>query len=373
MRSMSTWWLVWAFMVGGLFAPVQGSDSTPEDEPLRLAVIGLVHGHVEGVLWQSRDRDDLEIVGVWEPNRALFNRLATKYGLDDSLYFADLGEMLDQTKPEAASVMTSTFDHLMAVEACAPRGVDVMVEKPLAVSGEHAQSMAELAREHNIHLLTNYETSWYASVHEAHRLTRDGAWATPIRRAVFRHGHPGPIEIGCADEFLDWLTDPKANGGGAIIDFGCYGANIMTWLMDGQRPESVMATTRQLKPELYTDVDDDATIVLTYPGAVAVVQASWAWTHDNKDMDVFADSASIHAKKWGELSIRRPDSEPEEIALSPLPAPTDNEWSMLRAIVRGHAAPDALMSLENNLIVIEILDAALESAREGRAIRLGSD
>ncbi len=201
--------------------------------------------------------------------------------MDDSLNFDDLRGMLGATKPEAASVMTSTFDHLMAVEACAPLGVHVMVEKPLAVSGEHARAMGGLAREHGIHLLTNYETSWYASVREAHRLTREGAWATPVRRAVFRHGHPGPVEIGCSEAFLDWLCDPEANGGGAIMDFGCYGANIMTWLMDGSRPESVMATTRSLKPETYPSVDDDATIVLTYPGAVGVVQASWAWTHDN--------------------------------------------------------------------------------------------
>ena len=281
--------------------------------------------------------------------------------------------MLEETSPEAASVMTSTFDHLMAVRACAPRGVHVMVEKPLAVSNQHAREIAALADRHGVHVLTNYETSWYASVREAHRLTRDDAWAAPIRRAVFRHGHPGPVEIGCSPSFLAWLTDHEANGAGALFDFGCYGANIMTWLMDGARPESVTATTRRLKPELYPDVDDDATILLTYPNAVGVVQASWAWTHDNKDMDLYTDRASIHCGKWGEMTVRRPDAEPEPIVLDPLPAPTDNEWSKLREIVRGRAEPDALMSLENNLIVVEILDAARESARTGRPVSIPAE
>ncbi len=367
-RGMRRLWVGFVCLVTP--SPAVAQAPAPPPDPLRLCVIGLVHGHVEGVLWQARDRDDIQIVGIWEPDRALFDTMAAKFGLDDSLYFDDLTRMLGATKPEAASVMTSTFDHLMAVEACAPLGVHVMVEKPLAVSGEHARAMGGLAREHGIHLLTNYETSWYASVREAHRLTREGAWATPVRRAVFRHGHPGPVEIGCSEAFLDWLCDPEANGGGAIMDFGCYGANIMTWLMDGARPESVMATTRSLKPETYPSVDDDATIVLTYPGAVGVVQASWAWTHDNKDADVYTDHASIHCGKWGEMVVRRPDAQPETIELDPLPSPADNEWSMLRAIVRGQARPDELMSLENNLIVVEILDAARESAALGRAVRL---
>ena len=66
-------------------------------------------------------------------------------------------------------------------------------------------------------------------------------------------------------EFLAWLNDPKLNGGGALYDFGCYGADLMTWLMDGQRPISVTATTQQIKPDIYPRVDDEATIILTYP------------------------------------------------------------------------------------------------------------
>ncbi|MDF1869573.1 MAG: Gfo/Idh/MocA family oxidoreductase, partial [Phycisphaerales bacterium] len=100
-------------------------------EPLRIAVIGLVHGHVEGVLWQAKDRDDLQIVGIYDPNPELFTKYKDKYALDESWYFDDLDEMLDATKPEAASVMTSIKDHIDAVRACAPRGIHTLIEKPL--------------------------------------------------------------------------------------------------------------------------------------------------------------------------------------------------------------------------------------------------
>lgn len=346
-----------------------------EDAPLRIAVIGLVHGHVEGVLWNARERADLQIVGVYDPDPELFEKYRAKYALSPDIYFDDLAGMLDATKPEAASVMTSIADHKMAVEACATRGVHMLVEKPLAYDASEAEAMAALARAHNVHLLTNFETSWYASVRTAARLAKETG---PINRAVFRHGHRGPREIGCSEEFLAWLTDPAQNGGGAIVDFGCYGANIMTWLMDNRLPDTVMATTNHLKPGLYPEVDDDATIVLTYnndpdaglPGAVGVVQASWAWTHDNKDADLFTPGGSYYAAKWDALTVRQPDQPAEAHKVDSRPGHLHNEWSYLRAVVRGECEIDPLSSLENNLIVARILDAARESARTGTAVRL---
>lgn len=336
-------------------APIAHSTATG---PLRIAVIGLVHGHVEGLLWQASQRSDLSIVGIYEPNRALFDRLAAKYKLDPALHHSSLEGMLDAVKPEAVSVMSPIADHLAAVEACAPRKVHLLIEKPLTFSAAHAARMQHLADQHGVLVLTNFETSWYASVREAQRITssRD---ASPIRRMVFRHGHKGPKEIGCAPEFLAWLTDPAANGGGAIVDFGCYGAVLSTWLMNGQRPTSIVASRSTLKPGVYPRVDDDATIVLTYPTATAVIQASWAWTHDNKEMDLHTERGSIHAAKWDNLSLRPPDGPSRAVKPPPKPSHLQDEWTYLRQVVRGQCPVDPLSSLQYNVIVAEILDAAL--------------
>jgi predicted dehydrogenase len=330
--------------------------------PLQIGVIGLVHGHVEGLLAQASERDDLRIVGVFEPDRAIFDRLAAKYGLDPSLYHATLDAMLDAGKPEAVSVMGSVRDHLAAVEACAPRGVHLLVEKPLTFSQDDARRMEALARRHGVLVLTNFETSWYSSVREAKRLLDSGERA-PLRRMVFRHGHKGPREIGCSAEFLAWLTDPEQNGGGAVVDFGCYGAVLATWLMNGQRPTSIIAARSTLKPDLYPHVDDDATIVLTYPTATAVIQASWAWTHDNKEMDLHTERGSLHAGKWDDLHVRD-ENAPARKVTPPRGAPhMRDEWTYLREVVRGQCDIDPLSSLEYNVIVAEILDAALKSPR----------
>lgn len=342
--------------------PPEQTPSVPiahsrETGPLRIGIAGLVHGHVEGLLWQATQRTDLRIVGISEPDRAVFDRLAAKYNLDPALYHPSLERMLDDTKPEAVSVMGSVRDHLAAVEACAPRGVHTLVEKPLAFSAADAHRMEELSRRHGVLVLTNFETSWYASVREAHRLVKSGAFS-PVRRMVFRHGHRGPREIGCSPEFLAWLTDPALNGGGAVVDFGCYGAVLATWIMDGQRPTRVVASRATLKPLLYPQVDDDATIVLTYPAATAVIQASWAWTHDNKDMDLHTERGSLHAAKWDSLTMREPDGPVRALKPPTKPDWLKDEWTYLRSVVRGECEVDPLSSIEYNVIVAEILDAA---------------
>jgi predicted dehydrogenase len=330
--------------------------------PLRIGIVGMVHGHVEGLLWQASQRQDLKIVGIYEPDRSVFDRLAAKYKLDPALYHASLAEMLDAAKPEAVSVMSSIHDHLAAVEACAPRGVHLLLEKPLAYGRGDAERMAALAREHGVLVLTNFETSWYASVREARRMVESGERA-PIRKMVFRHGHKGPKEIGCSPEFVAWLTDPAQNGGGAIVDFGCYGAVISTWMMNRQRPTRVTASAATLKPSVYPRVDDDATIVLTYPTATAVIEASWCWTHDNKEMDVYTERGSIHAAKWDELSIREENAPAKPVKPPAKPPELENEWTYLRKVIRGECAVDPLSSLETNVIVAEILDEARRQVR----------
>jgi predicted dehydrogenase len=241
--------------------------------------------------------------------------------------------------------------------------VHVLVEKPLAFSTEDARRIEAVAREHGVLVLTNFETSWYASVREAKRLVESGERA-PVRKMVFRHGHKGPKEIGCSAEFVSWLTDPAKNGGGAIVDFGCYGAVLSTWLMDGQRPTSIAASAATLKPEVYPRVDDDATIVLTYPAATAVIQASWCWTHDNKELDLFTERGSIHAAKWDDLSVREENAAAKAVKPTAKPADLENEWTYLRKVVRGECAVDPLSSLAYNVIVAEILDEARKQVRE---------
>jgi len=345
--------------------------SASDTTPLRVGIVGLVHGHVHGFLDKGRHSSEIEIVGVVEPDAQLLSQAATRYGFDRSILFQDLEEMLQKAHPQAVLVYTNTYDHRRVVEICARHGTNVMMEKPLAVSLEDALAIETAAKAGRIQVLVNYETSWYRSNHAAYELVHEGALGD-VRKVVVHDGHSGPKEIGVEPEFLAWLTDPKLDGAGALFDFGCYGADLMTWLMDGQRPLTVTAVTQTIKPETYARVDDEATIVLTYPRAQAIIQASWNWPFDRKDMEVYGKTGYVITVKGDDIRVRRAgtDSREEQAAAKPVAAPYDNSLSYVRAVVVDGAKPDALSSLDTNVTVTEILDAARRSAKEGITVHL---
>jgi len=355
------------FLAASLFA--QSGQSRP---PLRVAIVGLVHGHVHGFLGQYRHNPEIEIVGVAEPDHELLSKAGSRYGFDQTILFTSLEEMLAKTHPQAVLVYTNTFDHRRVVETCARLGVHVMMEKPLAVSFEDARVIEKAAQAGRIHVLVNYETSWYRSNHAAYDLVHEGAIGE-VRKVVVHDGHKGPKEIGVEPEFLAWLTDPRLNGGGALFDFGCYGADLMTWLMDGERPTTVTAVTQQLKPEIYSRVDDEATIILTYPKAQTIIQASWNWPFSRKDMEVYGQTGSVITVLRDDIRLRRggDDRNPEEqVAAKPIASPYDDELTYLRSVILDGTGEDKLSSLDTNVAVTEILDAARRSAAEGKTIRL---
>jgi len=308
-------------------------------------------------------------VGIAEANRQLGAQFQKQYGLEPGIFYSDLEEMLKATHPQAVLAYTNTYDHRRVVEICARYGVPVMMEKPLAVSLEDARAIEKAARDGKIQVLVNYETTWYRSNQAAYDLVRENAIGE-IRKIVVHDGHNGPKEIGVGPEFLAWLTDPKLNGGGALFDFGCYGADLATWLMNGRRPDSVTAVTQQIKPEIYPRVDDEATIILTYPHAQAIVQASWNWPFSRKDMEVYGQKGYAITVGPGAVRVRLPEKEETSADAKALPKTKEDSVSYLRAVLLGGLKPEGQSSLETNVIVTEILDAARQSAATGKTVFL---
>lgn len=338
-------------------------------KPFRVAIAGLVHSHVDGFLRNLKDRRDVEVVGIFDPDPALHRKYGDRYGFSDKVFFTDLATMLDRIRPEALATFTSTYDHPVVVEACATRKIPVMMEKPLAVGMEHARAIQRAAQRGGIPVIVNYETTWYRSHYALWNLIKEQKAGGDIRKMVAMDGHSGPKEIGVPPEFFEWLTDPVKDGAGALFDFGCYGANLMTWLMDNQRPISVTATTLHVKPDIYPRVDDEATILLEYPKAQGIIQASWNWPFDRKDLEVYGQTGYALASR-SSFRVRLPGQKEEERTPPEAPENQGDSVSYLAAVARGKIKPTGLSSLENNLIVVEILDAARESAQSGKTIRI---
>jgi glucose-fructose oxidoreductase len=342
-----------------------------ESQPLKVAIVGLEHGHVEGFLGQLPKHSDVQLVGIADADTTLWQKYGKKYGLADTLFYKSEANMIERTHPQAVLVYTSIGQHRPAIEIAAQYGVSVMVEKPLTISLDDALAIRQIAHDHKIQVLVNYETTWYASNRAAYDEVRENRIGE-IRRLVVHDGHQGPKEINVPPEFLNWLTDPAQNGAGSLYDFGCYGADLTTWLMRGATPMTVTAVVNHDKPQIYPKVDDDSTIILQYPHAQAVIMGSWNWPFGRKDMEVYGATGYAITVASDQIRIRHEhDSEEHTSTAQALPARERDSLAYLSAVLRGDIEPRGdLTSLDTNVIVMQILDAARESARTGRAVKL---
>jgi predicted dehydrogenase len=355
-----------------------GGGNASAATPLKVGIVGLVHGHVAAFLGRGAmvpagallKRPDVELVGIVEPDQALFDQYAKRYGLSPALHFRSIAEMVAHAHPLAVLVFTAPSEHRRIVEECADLGVNVMMEKPLAFRYDDALAMERAARRGKIHVLVDYETSWYGSNAKAAQLLADGDLGSAVK-VVVRDGHQGPAKIGVQPEFLKWLVDPTMDGDGALTDFGCYGPDLVTSMLHGEAPYSVMAVTKRLQPELYPLVDDEADLVLDYKNAVVIVQASWDWPFAVKQMDVYGQTGYAKTIDGSQMVIRkeRDDAERKEVAQTPQ-APYDDPLHYLEAVLGGLDEGDSLSSLRTNVTVTKILDAARRSATTGKTVVL---
>ncbi|GAA3769116.1 Gfo/Idh/MocA family protein [Terriglobus aquaticus] len=357
--------------IAGLLGTTAGAQQVPADRPIRVVIVGLVHGHVGGFLHALPQNHDATLVGIVEPDTALAAKYRSQYKLDPALFHTDLEETLNAVKPDAVLVYTTIQDHRKVIVAAARHGIGSMVEKPLSTTMADAFAIRDASRKYHVQVLVNYETTWYSSNAEALRLAADGKLGT-IRKVVVHDGHEGPKEIGVGPEWLPWLTDPVQNGAGALFDFGCYGADLLTVMMHGKAPLSVTAVSQTDKPQTYPHVEDDSTVILRYNGAQGVLMPSWDWSFARKDMEVYgSEGTAVTVGPSGIRTRLRPAKEETSTTAPALLPDQAGSLAYLAAVLHGQVKAEGdLSALDTNMVVMQILDAARTSAATGRTVTL---
>jgi predicted dehydrogenase len=366
--------VVMTVWLGSAAAPGMNSVAAAKlpDGKTRLAIVGLDHDHVWELLRYIGKEPDAELVAIAESQPALVKDAKSKVP-DSVKFYADYVAMLDEAKPDAVIVTTANDRHLEILRECAKRHIHYSVEKPMATNAADAREMERLAKQAGIKVMVNYWNAWVAPTHELFNRVKDRQLGE-VQKIVVQYGHRGPKEIGVSSYFADWLYDPLKNGGGAIMDFGCYGAEWAVWLKG--RPKGVMATAQKLKVEQHNKVDDDSTIVLDYPDATVIIEASWDWPYDMSRVQVFGPKGSLLATRR-ELFYRSSNDrgtmtglEGERVSLNAPARETSNPISYFVDCIRHDKPIEDPLSTSLNVQVMEILDAARESVRTGQVQEL---
>lgn len=364
--------MIWALITLCVALICQGTEAAAQEQTgIRVAVVGLVHGHVHSLFRMLPDHQNVKLVSIYEPQKPLAEQYAKQYHLETIPVYSDLEKMLAEQKPDAVLVYSTVVDHRKIIEAAAKHGISSMVEKPLSTTLEDAVAIRKAAREHHVQVLVNYFTTWQASSWQLYDEAGKGKLGE-LRRIIAHTGHQGPKEIGVGPEWLPWLTDPVQNGGGALFDFGCYGADFATVLMHGQAPISVSAITQTEKPDVYLKVDDDATVLLRYPKAQVVLMPSWNWPFSRNDIEVYGATGYAITASAEKVRVRYAGEKTENtISAPPAPKAESNSLDYLVAVLHGEIKPDGdPSSLETNMVVMQILDAARKSAETGKAVNV---
>lgn len=348
--------------------PLLSAQTNSAHPKTKLAIVGLDHDHVWGLLKDLTDEPNAELVAIADSHPELVDRAKTKVSANVKFY-SDYVRMLDEMKPDGVIVTTENDRHLEILRECAKRHINYSTEKPMATTAADAREMERLANQAGIKVMVNYWNVWVAPTHELYHRVKDSQ-VGPIEKMIVQYGHQGPKEIGVSKYFADWLYDPVKNGGGAIMDFGCYGAEWAVWLKG--RPTRVSAVTQKLKMEQHNAVDDDATIILDYPDGQAIIEASWDWPYNMGQVEVFGPKGSLLATR-SDLFFRSPKDNAakvglvgERMALDPPARETSNPISYFVDCIRNNKPIEDPLSMKLNVQVMEILDAARESARTGK-------
>ncbi len=338
------------------------AQSLPERP--KLAIAGLVHSHVWGHLSHMAELKDGDLVGIAEPNQELVAEAKKRAPQAD--YFSNYKQMIDAKKPQIVWAFVENNRHLEIVEYCAPRKIHVIFEKPLASSHSDALKIRDLARKHGIQVMTNYQMAWWPTNYAAKTQADNGVVGKVWRlRGIVGHGGPG--SQGTTNKFFfQWLTDPVQNGGGSLIDFGCYNALWSLWYLG--RPESVFAQVNHLRPETFPKVEDNSVLILSYQNGVGIFEGSWDLPRGFQDLEVFGRAGSLYMTR-DRVEIRK-GKETEELTITPLGSERSEPVTYLIGRLRAGQPVDGLVALDINVGVTEILDAAKESVKTGRAVRL---
>ena len=332
----------------------------------RVGVASMVHDHVWGELAHWRALPKVELVAAGDPNAPLRERSRQEFGV--ARVYESWQEMLEREELDIVQAASENSAAAPIVDACAARGIHVVSEKPMAATLDQADRMLRAAREADIRLLINWPTAWHPPIVEWMRRIEAGDIGH-VTSVKYRSAHNGPKEIGCSPYFWGWLYDADKNGAGALMDYCGYAADFAACLLG--LPSQVTGM-RGVFVKDYPVPDDNAIIVMRYPHAFGIAEASWTQTvpHAEGANPVAYGTGGSLAVSQGQVLWQRPGQSTETITPPELTPPYRNAPEYLLHCLETGRPIEGLCSPKTSRDAQEILEAGLRSADTGQTLSL---
>ncbi|MXY51551.1 MAG: Gfo/Idh/MocA family oxidoreductase [Gammaproteobacteria bacterium] len=324
---------------------------------LRVAVLSRWHVHADQYAREVAANDRAEVALAWDERPDLGAQWAAKLGVP---FEPDLSRLLTRDDIDAVTVTTPTDMHPDVMVRAAKAGKHIFTEKVLATTVADAERIAAAVATAGVAFCISFPRRCAPDILYARQALDEGLLGRVTALRV-RIAHDGAVR--------DWLPehfyDPKACGGGAMMDLGAHGMYLAQWLLgQPRRITSVFSTVTGRA------VDDNAVSVIEFEGgAIAVNETSFAssgsyalemdGTEGAYRMLSPAEGAEVRSQYLSTKGWHAPPALPEA-----RPKPVD-QW--IDACLDGTPVD---FDMAEAVALTEIMEAGYLADREGRTVTL---
>lgn len=352
----------------------------------RVAGINFDHMHMGDNLRMAFEHPQVEIVGIADADPQRMSKARQAFGIPAERVYSNEVELLRAEQPDIVILCPATADHAEWTERIAPFGAHIMIEKPFASSVAEADRMIAAMEQSGKQLLINWPLRWYPPHVTAQRLISEGVIGT-VTGVHYYDGNRGPLYHGADKLELEPTTEEKASswfyrreqGGGSLLDYLGYGTTLGTWFNGGQKPLEVTAITAGT-PGL--EVDEHSITVVRYAAGLSKFETRWGtftdpWVQQPQPKCgfVLTGTAGTLSSYDFESTVRLQTHDwpaGRDLPVDQLESPFQNPVQYLIHCLEQDLAVDGPLSPAFCRIGQQIVDAAVQSAREQRTIRLDS-
>ncbi len=356
----------------------------------RVGVIGFAHMHVDRQINSFAELNNVEWVACAdtiplrtsiskEPMTRKANIKRAKEYIGIPKIYEDYREMLDKEELDIIIFCPENARHGEIATAIADKGIHMITEKPMAATLSEALEMTRVAKANNVTLMINWPTTWRPAIRKMKELVDEGT-VGDVWEFKFRNDDSlGPLAYGQnisdSEKGAEWWHQ-SLPGGGALLDYCCYGACLSRWFI-GEPALAAYGIKANLTSH-YGNAEDNAIITIRYPKALAILEGTWTTFHTGIPTGpivygtkgtLVATYEKVESKLIPVVQIftERGNPKPTQVVKGePLP---EGRETLAQEIIHHLQTGEPLhptLDMMFNLEVMAILDAGIRSSNSGR-------
>lgn len=363
---------------------------------IKAVIVGTAHMHVNEIALYIQGEENSVLLGVSDvaPDEAEntdkrytrewnYKNLVENLGVKG---YENYIEMLDEVKPDVCFVLVENAKKVKIVEEIAKRKIDVIIEKPMAITSADADEILSIQKKYGVNIFVNWPVTWRKYVREWKATIDSGKYGT-LSKVRYINGHTGPLGKGAkhrgvtqkAEEMTDeergrtwWYK--SSQGGGAFADILCYGCFFARWAFN-KLPSTISAIGKNLNTP-YGDVEDNVTAIMDFDGGFAVAEGTWTTPRKRMttgpeavltDGDVWCDGVPDESAFISALDVY--GNEGETVKLSEDESFKNMPCQYAAFKLKGQPMHETL-TLSFNRDIASMIESAVKSNESGKAEKI---